>query len=159
MISSKQFNALLPIACKWAEEQEKIILRHGVKLDVDQQIDAFLIGIKDPTKIRLLKVDQVPVPSHHALKEAAEMIGFLSNTTIGLALRYGIYIRSDYWNQRKLIVHELVHTMQYDRMGGFMSFLSQYLHECLTIGYPFGSLEQEANRIEKALCIDGSISD
>jgi len=72
--------------------------------------------------------------------------------TIGLTLRYGIFIRSDCWGERRLVVHELVHTLQYERLGGFMPFLQQYLHECITIGYPAAPMEQEAKRIEREMC-------
>jgi hypothetical protein len=61
--------------------------------------------------------------------------------TIGLTLRYGIFIRADCWGERRLVVHELVHTLQYERLGGFMPFLQQYLHECITIGYPAAPME------------------
>lgn len=152
MVTPEQFKVLLPLACEWAQQQEKRILENGVALNVDQQIDAFLVGIKDPSIVRLLKVDRVPVPSHPALKAAVEMTGLISTTTAGVSFRYGIYIRSDCWNQRVLVVHELVHTMQYERLGGFKPFLNQYLLECLTYGYPLGSLEQEAKRIEKDIC-------
>ena len=40
----------------------------------------------------------------------------------------------------------------YERFGGFRPFLDQYLHECITIGYPGAPLEQEAKRVEKDLC-------
>ncbi len=61
-----------------------------------------------------------------------------------MALRYGIYLRSDHWNHRSTIVHECVHTAQYERLGGFLPFLRQYLQECVTIGYPAAPMEQEA---------------
>lgn len=152
MIAPDQFKILLPLACEWAQEQEKRILSSGVELDTDQQIDAFLIGIKAPEKVRLLEVDNIPTPSHPALKAAAKLSGLLSAATAGVTFRYGIYIRSDCRNQRRLVVHELVHTMQYERMGGIRPFLEQYLQECLTFGYPYGPLEQEARTIEMKFC-------
>ena len=52
-----------------------------------------------------------------------------------------------------MVVHELVHTLQYERFGGFRPFLEEYLFECITPpGYPFGPLEQEAKRIEHEMC-------
>jgi len=49
-----------------------------------------------------------------------------------------------------LVVHELAHTWQYERLGGLRPFLKQYLYECLVApGYPFGHLEQEAKSIEE----------
>lgn len=37
-----------------------------------------------------------------------------------------------------------VHTMQYERMGGFAPFLRQYLGECPDVGYLNSPLEREA---------------
>jgi hypothetical protein len=78
------------------------------------------------------------------LKTAAAAIQFLTPATRGLALRYGIFVRSDCWGERALVAHELAHTAQYERLGGIRPFLRQYLMECLTIGYPAAPLEQEA---------------
>ena len=41
-----------------------------------------------------------------------------------------------------MVVHELGHTAQYERLGGFEPFLRQYLSQCLTIGYPEAPMEQ-----------------
>ena len=69
----------------------------------------------------------------------------MSVTTEGLTLRYGIFIRADRWGRRLLVAHELVHTAQYERLGGFEAFLRPYLIECLTPpGYPNGPMEREA---------------
>jgi len=148
MISPEQFKILLPLACAWAEEQERLILRDGVPLTQPQIADARRIGVADPDRVRLRVVDKIPTPAHRELRMAAEATGFLSPMTVGLTLRYGIFIRSDFWGNRALVVHELVHTWQYERLGGFMAFLQQYLQECITIGYPAAPLEQEAKRIE-----------
>ena len=86
----------------------------------------------------------VPTPTDLTLKTAVAAIQFLTPATRGLALRYGIFVRSDCWDERRLIAHELVHTAQYERLGGIRPFLRQYLTECLTIGYPAGPMEQEA---------------
>src|SRR6266487_3970556 len=104
MLTRKQFYKLLPVACDWAEKQERYIIEHGVPLNAS-----------------------------------------------GVTFRFVIYIKKDFWNQRSLVVHELSHTMQYERLGGFKPFLEQYLNECITVGYPNGSLEQEAIRIEKEI--------
>ena len=36
---------------------------------------------------------------------------------------------------------QLVHTAQYERFGSVAAFLRQYLHECLSIGYPDAPME------------------
>jgi hypothetical protein len=152
MITAEQFNFLLPLACAWAEEQESIILREGVALTSSQLEDARRIGITHPERVRLRVVEEIPLPRQPDLRVAAEMTGLISPMTIGLTLRYGIFIRADCWGERRLVVHELVHTLQYERLGGFMPFLQQYLHECITIGYPAAPMEQEAKRIEREMC-------
>jgi hypothetical protein len=87
------------------------------------------------------------------LRDAAKVTGLISPRTAGLALRYGIFIRSESWGERRLVVYELAHTGQYERLGGFQPFLEQYLYECIKPpGYPFGSLEREAKRIEREMC-------
>ena len=46
------------------------------------------------------------------------------------------------------MVHELAHTIQYERLGGIKPFLRAYLEECLSLGYPNGPLEQKAKEWE-----------
>lgn len=151
-LTPEEFALLLPLASAWAEEQERAILQAGVTLTERQTVDAKRIGVRQPARVRLLQVPEIPVPSHPALAAAAEATHLISPLTIGLTLRYGIFIRADSWNQRRLVVHELAHTMQYERLGGIEAFLRQYLHECITIGYPEAPMEQEARRIEREVC-------
>jgi hypothetical protein len=151
--SPEQFANLLPAAAQWAEDQETMILRMGVALSYAQQSDARRAGVSNPGKIRLLKVSAIPAPLDSALALAADEINLITPQTIGMALRYGIFLRSDHWNDRLTIVHECVHTAQYERMGGFLPFLQQYLLECATIGYPESPMEQEA--ITKAATVVG----
>ena len=144
MLTTEQFQALLPLACAWVEQQEQNILRDGVPLTPAQLTDARKIGVVHPEKVRLLAVPTVPRPEHPTLRAAADATQLISPYTAGLTLRYGIFIRVDCWGDRRLVFHELVHTAQYERLGGVQSFLRQYLFECLTIGYPAAPLEQEA---------------
>ncbi|MEM1136608.1 MAG: hypothetical protein AAGI07_12285, partial [Bacteroidota bacterium] len=152
MITPKKFNQLFPLACQWAIKQETLILETGISLDKNQQMDASQIGIQAIKKIRLLRVEQIPKPPIPELKEVAEYIGLLSPNTVGITFRYGIYIRSDFWNQRRLVVHELTHTLQYERLGGIQAFHKQYLNECITLGYQNSPLELEARNMEQTIC-------
>ncbi len=153
MIPKVTLKLVVPLACRWAAKQEAAILRDGVALTAPLRSDAERIGILHPERVRLKVVERMPWPLHPRLRQAAESSGLLSPDTIGLTLRYGIYIRSDYWGERRLVIHELAHTAQYERLGGFRAFMTQYLDECLTPpGYPFGPLEQEAKRVEHDLC-------
>ena len=148
----RQLDNLLPLICKYIQSQERRILQNGTPLDVDQQIDAYQIGIKSIQKVRLLEVHEIPLPRNSILVDALAQTGLISSQTIGITFRHGIYIRSGHWKDRRLVVHELTHTMQYERLGGIKPFIREYLKECLTLGYPNGALEREAIQMEEKIC-------
>ena len=138
------FETLLPLAAKWAAAVEKRILREGVPLSEQEMADARAVDVREPERVRLLALTRVPMPGDLTLRTAASAIQFLTPATCGLTLRYGIFVRSDCWGDRRLVAHELAHTAQYERLGGIRPFLRKYLLECLTIGYPAAPMEQEA---------------
>ena len=144
MITPQQFTELLPLAVTWAEQQENFILQNGVFLTSSQQAEARLASVVSPEKVKLLRVNQIPLPSEPSLRTAAQMMGLITTNTIGLTLRYGVFIREDFWNDRKTVVHELVHVAQHERLGGIDQFLQKYLQECIINGYPQAPMEQEA---------------
>jgi len=143
--------AFLPVACAWAARHESTILRQGVALSAAQADKARQIGVSHPEKVRLLAVDTIP-PTNHILRTIGAKLGFVSSQTIGMTLRYGIFIQADHWGDRRLLVHELAHVAQYERFGGFRRFLFRYLQECINPGYPLGDLELEAKRAEHSYC-------
>lgn len=155
-ISPQEFEALLPLACAWAEEQEQLILEQGLGLADPQMADARSIGVAAPERVRLLRVKQIPLPSHPQLRQAAQETGLLSPENAGLTLRYGIVIRSPFWGARDLVAHELVYVWQYEQFGSLEHFLRQYLWECVTLGYTKAPIEQEAQSL--ALPVTGSLN-
>jgi hypothetical protein len=122
-ITVETLQELLPDACSWAEQQEANILSRGVELIGSQIFDASNAGVTYPAKIRLLRVSSIPAPSDPVLAQAAAEINLITPKTWGMALRYGIFIRADVWGRRDVLVHECVHTAQYERLGGFLPFL------------------------------------
>jgi hypothetical protein len=151
----EQVEALLPLAADWAAEQEARILRDGVPLSNQEIIDAKAAGVKEPERIRLLQVDSIPSPTHPMLKAAYGAINLLTSAPRGLTLHYGIFVRSDCRQDRNLLVHELVHASQYERLGGIFPFLRKYLLECFTIGYRKAPLEEEATTVADQICCSG----
>jgi hypothetical protein len=139
-----QFPTLLPLAVDWAKREERRIRETGVSLTSQELADAKASGVTHPDQVRLLEVDVIPRPENPALEAACDAIDFLTPATRGLTLGYGIFIRRDCWRERALVVHELAHVAQYERMGGIEPFLRQYLMECLTVGYHESPLEREA---------------
>jgi Domain of unknown function (DUF4157) len=146
-----QFESLLLLAVQWAIEQEQRILRDGVSLSPLEILDARSVGVQHPEPVRLLAVETIPRPEHMILTAACDALDFLTPATRGLTLQRGIFIRSDCWRNRRLIAHELVHVAQYERLGGMLPFLRQYLLECVTLGYPEAPLEQEALSVTQRL--------
>jgi hypothetical protein len=149
-----QFDALLPLAAAWATEQERAILRDGVSLSAEEIADACAIGVKEPDRVGLLRIEVIPRPLQPQLKAACNAIDFLTPATRGLTLGHGIFIRSDCWRDRSLIVHELAHVAQYERLGGILPFLRRYLFECLTVGYSASPLELEAIAVTARACAE-----
>jgi len=149
-----QFETLLPLAVAWATEQEREIFRNGVSLSAEEIADACAIGVKEPDRVRLLRIDVIPRPTQPQLRAACDAIDFLTPATRGLTLGHGVFIRSDYWRDRLLIVHELAHIAQYERLGGILPFLRRYLFECLTVGYSASPLELEAIAVTARVCAE-----
>ena len=126
---------ILPLACDWVAQHERAILLQGVPLTPAQLADARQLGVQHPERVRA----------------AAQATRFLTSDTIGLTLRYGIFLRADYWGDRALLAHELVHSAQYERLCGIEPFLRQYFAEVLALGYLRAPLEQEAVRLARRL--------
>ena len=93
MIKSNEIIDLVQLASTWVEEQENFILSKGIKLNSKQMDLASKIGIIEIEKVRLLKVDSIPLPLNLTLNEAIRFIGLISDKSIGITFRYGIYIR------------------------------------------------------------------
>jgi hypothetical protein len=144
------FDVLLPRAVEWARAQEERILQEGVPLDAWEIQAARRAGVAMPQKVRLLEVDHVPLPADADLCAAAAAAGLITGTTLGMSLRYGIFVRDDAWRDRRIIAHELVHTGQCEKLGWEL-YLRQYLRECFDYGYNESPMEQEAVRLSQEI--------
>lgn len=151
-LTPEEFAALIPPAVEWAEEQEHAICTQGTPLSASQFADALAIGIAAPQRVRVLAVPEIPGPRDPALAAAADAVGLNFPSASGFTYRYGIYLRADRASDRQLLAHELVHTRQYERLGGIENFLRQYLLECVTFGYARSPLEIEAIAVASQVC-------
>ena len=138
---------LLPFACSWIEKQQRMVLAQGLPLTPSERTDAISIGVLFPDKVRLLCIGRIALPNNRLIRMCARATGLLSTEPAGLAAGYGILVRERHWRARPLISHELVHVMQYERLGGVRPFLRAYLNECLRFGYASAPLELEALEI------------
>ncbi len=149
---------MLSLAAAWVGEQEQTALRNGIPLDAAQVCDARAAGVSNTEQIRVLKVPQVPIPEHPVLRAVCDTTKAISSVTWALSARYGILVRADRWGQREVVVHEMVHTSQYEKLGGIQAFLRQYLEECLMVGFPHGAMEQQAINTAAKICAPAAAS-
>ena len=150
--TARKLRRYLPLATAWVLEQERFILENGLRLTEDQVADAKLVGVAKPERVRLFRVEQIPLPEHPELDAMKEAMKLTAAALSGLSLRYGIYLRANRWGQRRFVVHELAHTAQYERLEGVRAFLECYLFECLAIGFISAPMEQEAITITQRIC-------
>ena len=149
MIARMIVAAVLPVACAWVRARETETLRDGAVLSVSQLASARRASVRHPERVRVLVVKYIPMPLSPLLRRAAERFGLVSPHTAGMTLHYGIYLRADCVNDHRLLMHELTHVSQYERLGGIRKFLRVYLRECITPSYPRGALEREAQAMER----------
>ena len=134
-------DALAPSLARWTEEREKSILKRGHPVNAELTAFATEIGIEAPEAIRIEITDRVPLPLPGPLVSLAQKLGIPLFHPSGMALGRTISALSD---DSDLIRHEIIHLLQYQRLGGHGPFMWLYIFECLSFGYFDSPLEKEA---------------
>ena len=132
----------------WVRRRERAILRDGVALTPEQRHLARAAGVSDIERVRIVAAVEVPLPLPYFARRIAQRAGWIASDIAGMTLGHGIVVREDCQDDSRLLVHELTHVHQYERLGGIAGFLRPYLRECVWPGYPLGALEQEAHTTE-----------
>ena len=153
MVDQQTFDYLLPVAYQWAKAQEEIVLAHGNPLSPRHMVDADLAGVGDRAAVRVLVVDRIPLPENPELAEASRRIGIITEDTRCVGFGRALIIRADAWNDRELILHNLVHIAQGERSGGLEQWVRRYLGDRTNCpNFTIGSLEEEARRVAREIC-------
>jgi hypothetical protein len=153
MIDQTDFERLAPLAYQWAKGQEAYILKHGVPLASDQVADAQRAGVENTARVRVLVVDRIPMPDDKELADAARRAQIITDSSQAVAMGHGIIVRADSWQNRELLLHQLVHVAQCERSGGLESFVSEYLTDRRgSRNFSLGSLEDEARSRAREIC-------
>lgn len=153
MIDQKTFKQLLPLAVQWTKAQEEFALKHGNPLSARHLADAKLVGVKEPARVRVLAVDRISLPEHPQLAEASKRIGIITEDTRCMGIGYALIIRVDAWNDRELILHNLVHIAQCERAGSLEQWVREYLRDRTNCPkFTIGSFEAEARRFAREVC-------
>jgi hypothetical protein len=138
---------LLPRAISWCERVAREVAATGAPLKPTALDDAAAVGVRRPDLVRVLVVDAMPTPGDVMLARAAASIGFLGETTAGLALGHSILIRRGRLS-RQVLSHECRHAAQCEAAGSLPAFLNAYLRELVKVGYEDCSFEVDARRHE-----------
>ncbi len=133
----------------WIRGYEREILDAGRPLLDEEFTLARQAGVKRPDLVRVLIVPEVPYPLHRLLRTLQKWRLAHCFSASGLTAGYGIYIEAVHASSTGLLVHELVHVGQYERLRGIYGFLRQYCLECLRFGYWDAPLEKEARRLSQ----------
>jgi hypothetical protein len=153
VMEEETFESILSLACRWALEQEQFILARGVSLGPEHLADALRAGVQDPSSVRVLVVDRIPLPENEQLAEVARKTQILTTASRGCVFGYGIIIRADSWGHRELLLHQLVHVAQYERTHDLEACIREYICNRTTCAkFTTGSLEDEARRIAREIC-------
>ena len=153
VVDQETFERFLPLAYQWARSLEESILTRGAPLSPRHQEDARRVGVQNWARVRVLVVDEIPMPDHEELAEAARRSHIITPASCGVAVGHGIIIRGDCWGDRELILHQLVHVAQCERSGGLEPYIRQYLSERQTCAnFTIGSFEEEARRTAQKIC-------
>jgi hypothetical protein len=136
----------VPLAAAWVRRTERRVLRDGAPLSPELQAAAARLGVRDPGRVRVLAVPAVPWRWPGWLTRWLGARGLGPGAIAGLTAGYGILVRADRREDVPLLLHELVHTRQYERAGGIAPFLRLYLRDCGRAGYAGSVLEREARQ-------------
>ena len=159
MVDQETFEQLLPLAYQWAKAQEDYVLARGVPLGPRHIEDAVRAGVHEVSRVRVLVVDRIPLPDDESLAAAARRTGIITEDTRCVGFGHALIIRADAWNDRELVLHNLVHIAQCEHSGGLEQWVRQYLADRANCpNFTIGSLEQQARGLARDICSAGALA-
>jgi hypothetical protein len=138
---------LLAEASAWVEALARDALARGRALAPAEVQLAHRVGVRAPERVRVLEIDDFPLPTHPAVLAAACEHGLLSDATLGLTAGHAVLIRRGHVCTR-LLLHEFRHVHQYEAAGSIRAFLTEYLAQLMKHGYRDAPLEIDARAHE-----------
>jgi hypothetical protein len=136
-------------AIQWAEAQASAALQAGDPLTPGLAAIAKGSGVKLTRNIRLVVVDEIPLPEDPPLAGAAAKLGISSSGAAGLTLGYAVLVARGYEADQRLLSHEFRHVAQYEACGGIAPFLAVHLRDMLEHGYENSPFEVDARAHER----------
>lgn len=137
----------MPTAIAWAYFQSEHVALVGQPMPPLLVKVAQRVGVRQPERIRVKLVDQLPMPEEPLLKQAAIQTGLLGPQMVGLTLGHSIFVVHGH-DTIRLISHECRHVFQYEVLGSIEEFLPVYLKQIASNGYEYAPLEIDARAHE-----------
>lgn len=142
----EQLNAFAPPAIKWLNQVASEMATHARRLSSQEQALAKEVGVKDPTRVRIALVEEMPLPHDEPLRSMALKLGYGNQAIAGGCIGHLVWINKRHAGNRALLAHELVHVAQQERMSQEQYF-RRYMAELTVVGYTRSPLEVEANAV------------
>ena len=139
---------MAPRAIAWAEQQSARVALSGHALSPSQVALARRVGVREPERIRILVVENFPLPQDAEVKAAAMRIGLDRPSIVGLTLGHSVMVRRGFENDAGLLSHEFRHVWQYEEQGGIAPFLARHLQDLARFGYEDSPFEVDARAHE-----------
>lgn len=138
---------LLPSVIAWAESASAQVIAAGSPLSPEALDVARRVGVREPERVRVLRVDAMPKPADPVLRRVAMATGLLGPDSRALTLGYGIQIKHTA-ESPAVLAHECRHVHQYEIAGSIGAFLALYLAQIVAYGYRDAPLEIDARAYE-----------
>jgi hypothetical protein len=145
---SRELPVMTPRVIDWAEKLAAKSLRNGTALDARLLEIARKSGVRDPHRIRMVVVDEIPLPEEPSLKVAAGSVGLAQSSAAGMTLGYAVLVHRGYQADVRLLSHEFRHVAQYEAAGGIRAFLLVHLPQLVQYGYEDSPYEVDARAHE-----------
>ena len=145
-----QLPLLAPRVVAWAEQLEAATLAGGMPLDARLERLATANGVREPSRVRIVVVDRIPLPGERELQAAALSAGLPQEWMSGLTIGYAVLVRHGFENDPRVLSHELRHVAQYEQAGGVRPFLAKHLVDLAERGYDQAPFELDARAHERA---------
>lgn len=152
-VLKKMVPTIAPVMTAWAENMERLAMEKGVALDSLQWGDALRAGVQRPERVRIMNVDDIPLPNPE-LTFLARETGIITDTTDGLTFGHGIFLKNNLPDAKRRLIHQLVHCSQYERLGEMRQFIREYVQCCLDFGYAQSPYELEAEARTQEILAD-----
>ena len=140
--------AVSGLAADWAESYASQAIAHGTPLGDAQVAVARTVGVRDPARVRIYVVDELPAPKDPVLVAAAGRIGLMPQAASGMTLGYAVLLKRGAQDDARLLSHELRHVAQYEEKGGIRPFLAVHIPQLMQFGYEDSPFERDARAHE-----------